>query len=241
MNDHEIDAEDAAIARALDQPGAPTDAETKVAGGTADLDGYREALARLPFEEVRPPPELGHRVIAAARRVRAPAIPSIDPAHRRSARSRFLPLVAAGAVAAAVALVVFQPRSSPEPGAGEAQIVAAPTPSELAVLLDSPGARRAGLDDPSGDPVGSVVLGTDGDGYLYDLALPPATSGTRYWLWVTVAGANVSAGDLGSAPSSAGFVIDGPADGLLLTLESDGPTPDLPGDEVAEGRFDSGG
>ncbi len=240
MNDDENAAHDAAIARALDQAEAPSDAEIEAAGGRAELDAYREALAGLPFEEVQPPPELERRVLAAARDARAPAITSIERDRPLAARRRILPLVAAGAVAAAVALVVFQPRSTPEPGAGEAQIVSAPTPSQLAALLDSQGARRSDLEDPSGGLVGRAVLGTDGDGYLYDLALPPASPGSRYWLWVTLSDVRISAGDLGTTPSSAGFAVDGPADGLLLTLESDGPPPESPGPEVAEGGFDPG-
>jgi hypothetical protein len=62
------DAEDQAIARALD---AESEARTPDADPRV-VDEYRAVLGRFPVEEVAPPPELEDRIVAAAAERRRP-------------------------------------------------------------------------------------------------------------------------------------------------------------------------
>lgn len=265
------DREDAAIARALHQPpgaGSPgrddhDDHDASREGpdhlDDTSVDEYREVLSRMPFDEVRPPDSLESRVLAAARSARAPrtphpvgqetpAVPGLAPAitridSARSARARrwLLPSVAAAAAAAAVALVMLRPDTGSRPGSTEAQVVSAPTPAELAALLAEPDARLADLTDASGATVGRAVVGDDGTGYLYDLALPATARGERLWLWLASSGEHASAGGFGDRARRIGFEIDGPVDAVLVTIEPAGADPDRPSRTVAEGELGSSG
>ena len=84
------DAEDRAIARALDAD----DAASLVTGvGSADddmsaTDEYREALSYLPFAEVEPAPELEDRVVAAALARRPADVPALERVARRRSIAR---------------------------------------------------------------------------------------------------------------------------------------------------------
>ncbi len=256
MNDDAItDREDAAIARALHQPlgaGSPDRDDRDASREDQDsVDEYREVLSHMPFDEVRPPDSLESRVLDAARSARAPRTP--DPAGKetpaapapaaipieraRSARARrwLLPSVAAAAVAAAVALVVLRPAADSRPGSTDAQVVSAPTPRELAALLDEPDSRRAELTDASGATVGRAVVGEEGTGYLYDLALPATAGGERLWLWLVSSGDHVSAGGFDDRARRVGFEVDGAVDAVLVTIEPAGSHPDRPSRTLAEG------
>ena len=245
MNDDTIaDQEDAWIARALDQhPIAEATGAPRAASDAPDepvdraVDEYREVLSYLPLDDVRPPPALESRVVAAACAARAPAVPSIAVARSTRRRRLLLPSVAAAAVAAAVALVVLRPDPSSQPASVDAQVVSAPTPAELELLLDAPDALRADLVDPSGKAVGQGILGTDGHGYLYDLALPANRTGERLWLWLVRSGTPISAGSFAAESSSVGFEVDVPVDRILVTSERGGAVPGRPGPSTAEGEL----
>ena len=258
MNDDAItEREDAAIARALDQPGTEA---TGVDGGTeADSTEreLREVLSHLS-PELAPPAGLEARVMAAARSVRAPsgaptgAEPDTAPitagsegeagsvvalADRRRQRARrwMLPSVAAAAAVAALALVVLRPDGGAEPGSVVARVVSAPEPAELSALLDDPAARSADLRDGAGHAVGKAVVGADGVGYLYDLDIPAAKPGERPWLWLVHSGTPVSAGTFHDGARSVGFTVDGEVDGVLVTFEHVTGVPERPGRTAAEG------
>lgn len=265
MNDDAItDREDAAIARALHQPQEDRSPgredhevgrESPDSAGETSVDEYSEVLSHMPFDEVPPPDSLESRVLDAALSARAPraprpvahetpAAPAPTPAvtrieSARSARARrwLLPSVATAAAAAAVALVLLKPAADTQPGSTDAQVVSAPTPAELAALLDEPDARRAELTDASGETVGRAVIGDDGTGYLYDLTLPPTARGERLWLWLAISGEHVSAGGFGDRARRVGFEVDGDVDAVLVTIEPAGTDPDRPSRSIAEGEL----
>jgi len=245
VNDDTIaDQEDAWIARALDQHPIAEEAGVPLPeSGTPDepvdrvVGEYREVLSYMPLADVRPPPALESRVLAAARAARAPAARSISIARRSTRRRLMLPSIAAAAVAAAVALVVLRPDPTSHHDSVDAQVVSAPTPVELGLLLDAPDALRADLVDPSGKVVGQGILGTDGHGYLYELALPASRTNERLWLWLVRSGTQISAGPFAAESGSVGFEVDVPVDHILVTSERSGSVPDRPGTATAEGEL----
>jgi hypothetical protein len=159
VSDEEPNADDRAIARALD-----ADADD----GPVDehlVDDYREVLAHMPVEEVPPRPELEDAVVADALARRPAAAPDLAaPRARRRTRSRLAVLGAAAVAAVVVGAFLFTTGSSSKAPSAHIQSIAANT-NEVDALLQQPGSRT-GIFSPSG---GQVVIGKKGAGDIFGL------------------------------------------------------------------------
>ena len=108
------DAEDRAIARALD---AASDAET--AGADEHLvDEYRDVLGRMPVPEVTPAADLEDRMVAAALDRRPGTTSTLDAGRTRRTRRIRLAALAIASVAAAVVIGLIVQQSGTTGNAG---------------------------------------------------------------------------------------------------------------------------
>jgi hypothetical protein len=206
------DDEDRAIARAL---GA--DAEGQGADD-ARADEYREVLGHLA-PEVAPRPGLEDDVMAAALARRPAEVPSVDGARRRRANRIRVAVLAAALVAAVFlgALIVHNEGSGPSAPAAHVA-PAAVHRADVAALLRAPGTRH-GTFRPVLPTRGSVALGTDGKGIVYDLRTDaPVSLGL-----ISDAGSTVI-GPTRAANGSIGFVVDHPERVTAVDLIRNGAT-----------------
>jgi hypothetical protein len=235
MSDREIEFEEMVIGRALDAldtegtgAGAPTtDTATEVA-----VREYQEVLSHLQFDEIEPPTALEDRVFAAAREVRPPAVPSIS---RRRRTARLVVLASAAAVAAIVALILIAGHSSTTNTNPQAHLIRTVDPAVVHQLVDAPNSQKTDLVGDSGT-VGHVVF-VNGQGALYDTALPPAAN-TTYWFWVSGNNTTARVGPI-AVPRGGGllFEVRGNMTGALITAETEGSIPTTPGHVVGQGQF----
>ncbi|MET1000282.1 MAG: anti-sigma factor [Acidimicrobiia bacterium] len=234
------DAEDRAIARALDAD----DAASLVTGvGSADgdmsaTDEYREALSYLPFAEVEPAPELEDRVLAAALARRPAAVPALERVARRRSRARRVTLAGTAVAGAAVISLLVGTADRPERALrGRIEEIA----DSVTSIVEEPGTRTATLTAADRESVGTAVLTTDGDGVLYDLALPTPASSQVLWVWLVTPGEHVRLGPVADPDTrSIGFTVTGDTDavkGIAVSAEPAGITPSAPGQVVAAGPF----
>lgn len=196
------------------------------AGCRAEVEGIREALAGLA-PEAEPPERLRTSVLAAvraeagsavpapARRIPAPAPlqPGRHAAPRGRAR-RWVPLLAAAAVVAAV-LLVWRPWASDQPS----------VPPGVSEVLEASDAQR--YPGPAGPVSATVVRSPEqGRSVLVVERLPDAGAGKTYQAWfVPPQGAPVSAGLLDSAGP---VLLQGNGSGaaaVALSVEPDGGSP----------------
>jgi hypothetical protein len=192
---------------------------------------YEAVLAALPVVAVMPRSDLEHEVVAAAlarRPAAARAIAGGLPRPRRSTAPRWIAMGAAVAAAAAivVALAVGGPASGP--GSPGARIAPAAATSGVAQVLAEPGARTGVLRSPNGRTAGRVALGPEGQGFLYDLALP-LPGGAPRWLWLTTGSDPVRVGRIPDG-RTVHFIVHGDVravEGVLVTTENG--TPATPG------------
>jgi hypothetical protein len=234
------DAEDRAIARALD---ADDPASRTTGMGSADddmgaTDEYREALSYLPFAEVEPAPELEDRVVAAALARRPADVPALERAARRRSIARRATLVGTAVAGAAVISLLVGTADRPErPLGGRIEEIA----DSVTSIVEEQGTRAATLTAADKESVGTAVLATDGNGVLYDLALPTPASSQVLWVWLVTPGAPVRLGPVAHPDArSIGFTVTGDTDavkGIAISAEPAGITPSAPGQIVAAGPF----
>ncbi len=162
MTDDAWDAEDQAIARALD---AEADARTPDADPHV-VDEYRTVLGHFPIDEVPPRAELEDRIVAAAVERRTPtrSIGSINSARSRRIRRIRVGVLAVAVAAAVVVGVVLATGTSPTPMPSGHVSLATVRRAEIDSLLQAPGARVGAF---AGG--GKVVLAENGNGAVYDL------------------------------------------------------------------------
>jgi len=204
------DAEDRAIARALD---AAPERETHGAD-ERDVDAYREVLGHLPSPAVTPSAELEDRIVAAALRRRAATVPALDGAHaRRTHRFRVAALATAAVAAVVVVGLIVGTNGSGSPRPGGHVSLAAASNADVEAVLRAPGTRTAEFTAPPA----RVAIGRNGDGAVFDL-----TAGDAVGIGlVGDAGTTV----IGPARPTAGviaFVVDHPERVTAVTLVRDG-------------------
>jgi hypothetical protein len=200
------DAEDQAIARALD---AESEARTPDADPRV-VDEYRAVLGRFPVEEVAPPPELEDRIVAAAAERRRPTreVVSIDSARSRRLRRVRVGVLAAAVAAAIVVGVVLATEKSQTPMPSGHVSLATVRRAEIESLLRAPGARMGAF---AGG--GKVVLTENGNGAVYDL-----TDAAPLSIGLVSSGGTT---EIGPTPPRAGviaFVVDHPERVHSVTL-----------------------
>jgi hypothetical protein len=156
------DAEDRAIARALD---AASEAETRGADEQL-VDAYTEVLAHMPIAEVSPADALEDRVVAAALARRPAAVPALEGVRaRRRLRVRLAALAAAAVAAAVVVGVIVQSGDSSRPVPGGHIALSALQRADIDALLRTPGTRAGSF----GSTGGNVVIAPDGKAAIYGL------------------------------------------------------------------------
>jgi hypothetical protein len=158
------DAEDRAIARALD---ADSDDRTRDADPRV-VDEYRAVLGHLPVGEVRPAPELEHRMVTAAleRRAATDNITSIERTRSRALRRVRVAALATAVTAAIVVGVLLATGTSPAPVPSGRVSLTTVRRAEIDSLVRAPGSRVGVL-----GAVGRVVLASNGNGAIYDLTV----------------------------------------------------------------------
>ncbi len=87
-------------------------------------------------------------------------------------------------------------------------------------LAANPASVTRTLADPvTGDPMATVVVGTDGLAVLTAGGLPPLDPASTYQLWAVVDGRVVSAGLLGSEPTVVALRLEASPSALAVTVE----------------------
>jgi hypothetical protein len=211
------DDEDRAIARALGVDAAGEGADERRADERR-ADEYREVLGNLA-PEVRPRPGLEDDVMAAALARRPAEIPSVEGARRRRANRIRVAVLAVALVGAVFvgALIVHNGESGPSAPAAHVA-PAAVHRADVAALLRAPGTRR-GVFRPVLPTRGSVALGTNGNGIVYDLSTDaPVSLGL-----ISDAGSTVI-GPTRAADGTIGFVVDHPERVTAVDLIRNGAT-----------------
>jgi anti-sigma-K factor RskA len=94
--------------------------------------------------------------------------------------------------------------------AAAVQAALADPSSTVATMRQPEGAREA---------TASVVLGSNGVGYVYSDTLPALAADRTYQLWAIVDGRVISAGILGADPAISPFQVVGDVDGFAITDE----------------------
>jgi anti-sigma-K factor RskA len=192
----------------------------------AEVDGIREAMARLA-PEAEPPERLRTSVLAAVQAEEASAepapvqgVPAPTPlrpgghAAPRNRAKRWVSLLAAAAVVAAV-LVVWRPWAPDQPS----------VPPGVTEVLEAPDAQR--YPGPAGPVSATVVRSPEqGRSVLVVDSLPDSGAGKTYQAWfVPPQGAPVSAGLL---DSTGPVLLQGNGSGaaaVALSVEPDGGSP----------------
>jgi Anti-sigma-K factor rskA len=243
---HDEEAEDRAIARALDADG--TDEIDEAAMNRATIDEYRRVLAQLPFEELAPPAVLEERVVEAALGRRPAAARSIAGSARRRRTARWVTLGAAVTAAAAVIAFMFATTGDGEPAPG-GRVALAGAGREDRGVLSAEGVRRAPLIGKNDGQVGDVALAPDGRGLLQNLNLDPllAQLGDRTGVpgvWLGTDGKVVPIGPLDMTSGDFALDVTGDVDAVktvALTLEDPGQRPQTQAaqDWVASAQFDT--
>ena len=251
-----IDASDAAVDRAIASALAMVSDEREELGdGPTDdvlVSDFNEVLSWLPFVEIEPPLRLEARVIDAALTARPAAIPSLraERSLRRSsqrvtANAAGTPLarrfrvvgVAAGitvALAAGAAIVGGGGGGERKQTTESVRSIAPGQPQQLIALAADPATRHFEMrEGATGALVARAVVGQDGSGFVYDLALPSISNGDSYWLWLDAPSGAVVVGRLDDTSPVEAFAISGPFDGLYITRESGTLPPSSPGTVVA--------
>jgi hypothetical protein len=163
------DAEDRAIARALD---ADSDDRTRDADSRV-VDEYRDVLGRLPVAEVRPAPELEDRIVAAAleRRGATGTVTSVKRTRSPALRRIRVAALATAVAAAIVVGVILATGTSPAPVPSARVSLATVRRAQIDSLARAPGSRVGTL-----GAIGRVVLASNGDGAVYDLKVDTAVA-----------------------------------------------------------------
>jgi hypothetical protein len=220
------DDEDRAIARALGVDAPESDAETTI--NAEVVAEYETVLSQLPFDAVTPRAELEDQVVAAALERRTAAARAIEggrsPA-RRSAAPRVVAIGATVAVAAALVVVLLIGRPGGSPGSPGGSIAPAASTGSVTQVLAEPDSRTGVLRSATGATVGHVALGSDGQGYLYDLTLPKPAEPDQQWLWLDTTSGPVLVGSMATGPT-VHFVVRGDLDaidGVFVTTEKSRP------------------
>ena len=208
------DAEDRAIARALD---AASDAETEGADEHL-VDEYRDVLGRMPVPEVPPAADLEDRIVAAALDRRPGTTRTLDVGRtrrtRRTHRIRLAALaIASVAAAVVIGLIVQQNGTTGRPAPGGHLSLATVQRTDIDALLRAPGART-GTFTPG---AGRVAIARDGNGAVYDLtATEPLAIGLVSRGGTTVVGPTKPTG------GAIAFVVDHPERVTAVTLIRNG-------------------
>jgi hypothetical protein len=235
------EAEDRVIARALD---AAESYEDGAAMDRATLDEYRKVLSYLPFEEVAPPVALEDRVVSAALDARPATVRSLaGHAAKRRSTARWITLGAA--VAAAAAVITFMFTTSDDSGGFGGQVELASSDYPVAELRAQPGTREAPLIDLGSRRlsrmVGSVALGEDGEGVLYNLRLPETQPGQVIWVWLIADDKLVPIGAIEDPTAdTVPFEVTGDSssvDGVAMSVENSTDEPEAPGPIMVRGLF----
>lgn len=222
------DDDDRAIARALGayvpDDGAPID--------EAAVADYDAVLARFPFDDVVPPPELEDRVVAAALARRPAAVRAIDgkrreePARHRRLSARVIGAAGAAVAAAVIVVLLLAGRTPSVPGSAGGRVEPAASRGDAAQVQNAAGTRRGVLRTPAGETGGEALLGADGSGYLTGLHVPPG-NGTTSWLWLETGPSPVRVGALPAA-STVHFMVHGDVAavrGVIISASPDAPEP----------------
>jgi anti-sigma-K factor RskA len=185
-----------------------------------EVDELRESAASLalaPVDDLTAPADLWDRI--SSRLADEPRVlTTLQPRARRSFSPR---VVGALAAVAAIVIVVLA-----------AQVIVirnrdANPPSNLAAAFDKAatqqGAREVALAPANGVEVARIVLLPDGTGFLKNDGMKPLAPDHTYQLWALSGTGDqpiaISAGVLGSSPSTVGFHTSGAVRGFGLTVE----------------------
>ena len=201
-----------------------------------ELDRHRTAAAALAEGTLGAPPSLWSRIeagIAADETDRAEVV-----AIPRAAPTRWVPVAAAVALVAMTALAGFLTSARSD---------LAETRAELAALQQTVGEQEELIVELTRDPIeraiqlartsegsleallagevgeGAIVIREDGHGWITDIDFAALDPAKTYQLWAIHDGAVISAGVLGSDPSTVAFHVDVERlDGLVITVEEAG-------------------
>jgi hypothetical protein len=212
------DAEDRAIARALD---AASDDETTGADEHL-VDEYRDVLGHISVPEVTPPADLEDRIVAAALRQRAATVPALERHRTRTIRRIRLAALGVAAVAAAIVIgLIVQSGTTGTPAPGGHVRLATLQRADIDALLRAPG-TRTGTFVP---PVGHVAIARDGNAAVYDLtATDPVSIG------LVSSGGTTIVGPARPTGGAIAFVVDHPEHVTAVALIRNG-------DEIARARL----
>jgi hypothetical protein len=111
--------------------------------------------------------------------------------------------------------------------------------SAVAALAD-PASVRLALTSADAAVVAQSAVLPDGRGYVVADQLPRLASDRTYQLWVLIGQQRVSAGILGSRPTTAAFHVGQSLDGLAITEESAGGVGTSENAPVVFGRLGAG-
>jgi hypothetical protein len=218
--------EELLIGRALH---ALDDVERDVAEDPAVLE-YHDVLSYLPFDEIEPPRTLEGRVMRAAHLARAPEVPSLATARRRSRRIAVVGVAAA--VAAVVSFVVVDDAGKTG-RATQIANVSAVRPRCAPLLAQTTDAEPVTFENANG-VVAKLALAADGRG-AYCTSNLAEQPGFTYWLWVTD-GSQAALVDR-ALPLDAGsgftFSVKGEVSGASISLERGTDRPARPTNIVA--------
>jgi hypothetical protein len=207
------DDEDRAIARALD---ASADADA-VGVDEQLVDEYRDVLGELA-PEITPRPGLEDDVMAAALARRPAAAPSVDRARRRANRVRIAALAAAVVAAVFVAGLILRDRGTGNQAPTAHVTLATVQRADVEALLRAPGTRN-GVFRPVLPTRGTVVLGANGKGIVYDLRTDAPVS-----LGLISEGGSTVIGPVRAVNGAIGFVVDHPERVTAVDLIRNGAT-----------------
>ena len=204
------DAEDRAIARALD---AASEAETRGADDQL-VDEYREVLAQLSVPLAEPRPALEDRIIAAALERRPATVATLDRSRaRRRLRVRVAVLAAATVAAAVVVGVIVHDNEGASTVARGHVNLATLRRSDVDALLTAPGTRTGVF----GPDLGRVAVARDGDAALYDISGSGLVS-----IGLVSSGETTVIGPARPESGVVGFVVDHPERAVAVTLLRNG-------------------
>ena len=224
------DAEDRAIARALD-------ADDDAGAVDSAADEYRTVLSHLT-ESASVPADLEDRVMSAALERRPADVPAFDRSARRRSVARRLTLATAAVAGAAVISLMVMTADNPERAlGGRIEEIS----DNFTSVVEAPGTRMADLMATDEGRVGTAALATDGAGVMYDLDLPAPASSQVLWVWLATSGAPVRLGPIADPTASEiGFRVTGDTDlveGIAISAEPAGITPSVPGPVIVAGTF----
>jgi len=237
-----------AMAAVDEQAEPPAEQRDRLLAAVAATPQVPEEQRVRPWPELPPPPPArSPQAYSLAWNPARPAVRSTTSdqaeARRRSGRRRRIGVLVATVVVALIGIAGISLRQFGGARQEEAARASADDAQRILAQLDLPGARRAVLNSPSGQPAAGLLL-SDGQIQLVSVALPVNDADhTTYVLWemsgdqpAAVGTFDVHPGDHGLHPVGAQPPQADPSTSYAISIENGRRAPDLPGLVVATGQ-----